>query len=85
MTLTISYLQNKYGKSNFKTPTIEKVPNGHIFNWNYQCTSFACQGQWSSFSRFIDSSKDYYKELHKFENDLSEFIKIEFKECFKTA
>lgn len=81
----ISYLKNNYGKSNFKNYSIEKIADGYIFNWDYQCTSFACQGHWSSFVRFIDLSKDYVEELNKFKIELTEFIKIEYKECFKSA
>jgi hypothetical protein len=79
----INELKRLGGKSNFQTPTMEKVPDGYILNWDYQTTSWACQGSWSSFSRFVDSSKDYYKELHKFENDLTDFVKKEFTYYFK--
>lgn len=79
----ITDLREKIGKSNVLEPTIEKTPNGYKFNWDYQRTSQACQGEWASFSRIIDFCKDYDEEVYKIENEFTEFVKSEFKECFK--
>ena len=59
------------------TPDLEKVEDGFIVTWKYQCTSFACQGQWSKYEVFY-SFEDY--DFNKAVQCLSNFIHSEYIE-----
>ncbi len=57
-------------------PTIEDKGDKFLVEWNYQCTAWACQGQWTKFSRIILKAEYNFNQVV---NDLTDFVKSEYK------
>ena len=66
---------NNNPKCRLCIPTIENT-NGFIkIRWNYQRTSYGCQGQWSYYERlYVKSSFNFDKAME----NLTNFIKSEY-------
>ncbi len=63
-------------KERFTLPTLEDKGDRFLVTWNYQATSQAIQGRWCKWSRSIPKSEYNFEQVF---NDLTEFIKIEYK------
>lgn len=57
-------------------PTIEDKGDRFLVVWKYQCTAWACQGQWSAYEESILKT-DY--DFNKVVNELTDFVKSEYK------
>ena len=76
ISLPIIYEANKKGLR-LCTPYLQKVKDGFIVTWNYEKTSFACQGEWSNYSAWY-SFEDY--DFNKAMQCLTDFIKHQYRE-----
>ena len=76
ISLPIIYALNKKG-FRLCTPTLEKIKDKVVVTWNYQKTSFACQGEWSKYLAGY-SLKDY--NFNKAMQRLTDFIKSQYRE-----
>lgn len=69
---------HKLNKENWglESPSIEKVEDGFIVQWNYQTRSWMCQGDWCKYQRWYSfENYDYDQAIE----GLTNFIKGECK------
>ena len=81
ISLPIIYELNHQGEK-LCIPTLEKTSTGFMLQWNYQKTSFACQGQWSKYEVFY-SFEDY--DFNKAMQRLTDFIRSEYREVLNKS
>lgn len=81
ISLPIIYELNHLGEK-LCIPTLEKVKDGLIVEWNYQKTSFACQGEWAKYLAWY-SFEDY--DFDKAMQRLTDFIRSEYREVLNKS
>jgi hypothetical protein len=57
------------------TPTIEDEGDGFLINWDYQATSYAIQGRWCKWQRYVLKSE---YDFNKICDELTSFIQKEY-------
>ena len=57
-------------------PTLEEVNDTITIQWKYQCTSWSCQGEWSTYEVCYKKENFNFNEAM---NLLTNFIKSEYK------
>jgi len=76
ISLPIIHELSRYGEK-LCIPTLEKTSTGLMIQWNYQKTSFACQGEWAKYS-VLYSFEDY--DFDKAMQRLTDFIRSQYRE-----